>query len=166
MELEALSTPLVRIGVKHEFTYKENVGCMVRITKWTGRDQVPHVQIRPQIVSLDADCCMEVEVRNPFPDKKLFLQRNDKIACVSVFSSPIKHGMYSRHESPEALETSEKRWFRVSSVVLHRKGREHRPVAAGWWSQLVVEVSFTAFSSCRLLLLLFQLLLLLLLTSI
>ena len=122
IDVDPLSTTLVKIAIKDEFMYKENAGCMVRITKWTGRDSVPHIQIRTQTVTLDSNCCMEVEVRNPFPDKKLFLQRLDKIACVSVLSGPLKQRLYSRDESPESMETSEKRWFKVSSVVLHRKG--------------------------------------------
>ena len=100
---------------------------MVRVTKWTGRDSIPGIQIRPQIVTLDEESSMEIEIRNPFSDKPLFLQKQDKVACLSVLSGPAKPGLFNRDVSPESFETRDKRWFRVSSVVLHRKGTDdHR----------------------------------------
>jgi len=117
---------LVKISAKEEFRYRENEGCMVRVTKWTGRDSIPGIQIRPQIVTLDDESSMEIEIRNPFADKALFLQRQDKVACLSVLSGPAKPGFFNRDVSPESFETRDKRWFRVSSVVLHRKGTDHQ----------------------------------------
>ena len=128
IELESLATTLVKVGVKDEFAFPENVGAMVRLTKWTGRDSVPNIQIRPQIVTIDKDLCMEIEVRNPFKDKKLFLQKQDKIACLSVLSGPLNMSQFDREMSPQDFETDSKKWFRVAPMVLHRKGRESRPI--------------------------------------
>jgi len=122
IELESLATTLVKVGVKDEFAFPENVGAMVRLTKWTGRDSVPNIQIRPQIVTIDKDLCMEIEVRNPFKDKKLFLQKQDKIACLSVLSGPLNMSQFDREMSPQDFETDSKKWFRVAPMVLHRKG--------------------------------------------
>ena len=128
IELESLATTLVRVGIKDEFAFQENAGAMVRVTKWTGRDSVPNIQIRPQIVTIDSELCMEIEVRNPFKDKKLFLQRLDKIACLSVLSGPLQMHQFERDISPQDMESDAKKWFRVAPMVLHRKGRPHPSV--------------------------------------
>ena len=123
VEIESESTQMVDISIKGEFSFKENCGCMVRITKWTGRDAVRNIEIRPQIVTLEQSNTAQIEVENPCPGKNLFLQRNDKIACISILSAPTYPGLFHGLTSPvDTYRTATKKWFRVATVVLHRKG--------------------------------------------
>merc|ERR1719228_44226 len=123
VEIEGQSTMMVDISIKGEFNFKENVGCMVRITKWTGRDSVRNIEIRPQIVTLELTNTAQIEVENPFPNKNLFLQKNDKVACISILSAPTYPGLFRGLSScVDTYRTATKKWFRVASVVLHRKG--------------------------------------------
>ena len=111
------------IRAKGEFSFRDNSGCMVRITKWTGKDSMSRVQIRPQIVELGRESTIKIEVGNPQQDRTLELMKHDKIACLSVLSAPTYPGLFSNIDcSPERYETQGKRWFKVTTVVLHKKG--------------------------------------------
>lgn len=123
VEIDKLGTILVRIAAKGEFSFKDNAGAMVRVTKWTGRDSVPHIHIRPQVVMLDENSSCEIEVYNPLPSKRVTVAKYDKVACISVLSCPPSSEMYDAMDmSPEQMADAPRRWFKVSAVVLHRKG--------------------------------------------
>ena len=117
---------MVTVAAKGEFSFNENRGCMVRITKWTGRDNVGCIHIKPQIVTLDENLDLQIEVENPYPEKPIHLQKHDKIACLSILSSPIPSGMFTSvgTVSADRYESGSKRWFKVASVVLHKKGMQ------------------------------------------
>jgi hypothetical protein len=116
-------TGAVSIRAKGEFSFKDNSGCMVRITKWTGKDAMSSVQIRPQIVELDNKSTLKVEVTNPHEERGLELMKYDKIACLSILSAPTHPGLFRSLDcSPDRYETDARRWFKVTTVVLHKKG--------------------------------------------
>jgi hypothetical protein len=125
-EIDKLGTVLVRIAAKGEFSFRDNAGAMVRVTKWTGRDAVPHIHVRPQVVMLDENSSCEIEIHNPLPHKRVSVAKHDKVACISVLSCPPSSEMYDAMDdvsaSPESLADAPRRWFKVSAVVLHRKG--------------------------------------------
>ena len=102
---------------------------MVRITKWTGRDYVGCIHIKPQIVTLDENLDLQIEVENPYPEKTIYIQKYDKLACFSILSSPIPSGMFTSvgTVSADRYESDSKRWFKVTSVVLHKKGMQFLP---------------------------------------
>jgi len=120
-----MSSVTTHIKAKGEFSFKDNSGCMVRITKWTGKDSVPGVHIRPQIVSLDTKSHVKIEVENPGGEdtRTLHLLKHDKIACLSILSAPTPGGFFNKLNcSPDRYETAARRWFKVTTVVLHKKG--------------------------------------------
>jgi len=120
-------TKEVAIRAKGEFSFKDNPGCMVRITKWTGKDSMSSVQIRPQIVQLDDRTSVMVEVSNPHSERNLELLKHDKIACLSVLSAPAHPSLFRGLRcSPDRYQTDEQRWFKVTTVVLHKKGNLDR----------------------------------------
>lgn len=107
--------------VKYSFNLPSFIYC--RITKWTGKDNVNFMVIKPQIVQLVESSCVRVEVSNPYPDKFLNILRHDKIACMSILSATPPSSLFSRLNcSPERYQSADKRWFKVTTVVLHRKG--------------------------------------------
>ena len=113
----------VAIRAKGEFSFKDNPGCMVRITKWTGKDSMTSVQIRPQIVQLDDRTSVMIEVANPHSERNLELLKHDKIACLSVLSAPAHPSLFRGLRcSPDRYQTDDQRWFKVTTVVLHKKG--------------------------------------------
>ena len=61
---------MVTVAPRGQFSFKENKGSMVRITKWTGRDYIGCIHIRPQIVTIDENMDLQIEVENPYPEKK------------------------------------------------------------------------------------------------
>merc|ERR1712013_857160 len=71
---------------------------------------------------------MQIEVENPYPEKKLYLRKYDNISCLSILTSPIPSALFSSINSSTAdkYEDGNKRWFKVTSVVLHKKGRLDR----------------------------------------
>ena len=117
----------VRIGIKAEFVYDENIGCQVRMTKWTGKDMhdnanVRDLVVRPQIVTIDEDNCLEIEVHNPSNDKRLYLKKYDKIACLQILSVPIERRSFAHEKHIERTVDGNKKWFRVTNVVMQRRG--------------------------------------------
>ena len=124
--VEKSSTMMVTVAQRAQFSFRENKGCMVRITKWTGRDFIGCIHIKPQIVNLDENIELQIEVENPYPEKNIYLKKHDNIACLSILTSPIpSHVFSSVHSSyPEDYEHDKKRWFKVTSVVLHKKGMQ------------------------------------------
>ena len=126
MTIEKCSTMMVTVAAKGEFSFLENRGSMVRITKWTGRENVGCIHIKPQIVTLDENLDIQIEVENPYPEKNLYLRRHDKIACLSILSSPVPSVMFSSVGTASAgrYQSDSKRWFKVTSVLLHKKGMQ------------------------------------------
>ena len=123
VEIEPMSGIMVNIKAKGEFSFKDNPGCFVRITKWTGKDNVNFMVIKPQIVKLVDSSCVKIEVGNPYPDKFLNIYKHDKIACMSILAATPPAALFrDLNCSPERYQSSEKRWFKVTTVVLHRKG--------------------------------------------
>ena len=123
VEIEPMSSVMVNIKAKGEFSFKDNPGCFVRVTKWTGKDNVNFMVIKPQIVKLLDSSCVKVEVGNPYPDKFLNIYKHDKIACMSILAATPPAALFrDLNCSPERYQSSEKRWFKVTTVVLHRKG--------------------------------------------
>ena len=117
----------VRIGIKAEFVYDENIGCQVRMTKWTGKDMydnanVRDLVVRPQIVTIDEDNCLEIEVHNPSKDKKLYLKKYDKVACLQILSVPFERRSFAHEKHIERAVDGNKKWFRVTNVVMQRRG--------------------------------------------
>lgn len=114
-------TKSVAIRAKGEFSFKDNSRCMVRITKWTGKDAMSSVQIRPQIV--ESRSSVYIDVTNPHSERGLELMQDDKIACLSILSAPTHPGLFrDLNCSPDRYETEERRWFKATTVVLHKKG--------------------------------------------
>ena len=110
---------------KGEFSFKDNAGCMVRITKWTGKDSTTSVHIRPQIILLDDRTSVVIEVANPHSERNLELVKHDKIACLSVLSAPAHPSTFRGLRcSPDRYQTEDHRWFKVTTVVLHKKGKQ------------------------------------------
>lgn len=112
----------MRIAPKGEFSFPENQNSMVRVTKWTGRDSIANVRIKPQVVVLGETPNLEIEVEGEGD-----LQRHDKIACLSILSTSIPPGLFtssssSRLEWTDKTNDSDRKWFRVTTVVLHKKG--------------------------------------------
>ena len=118
-----MSSMMVPIKAKGEFSFKDNPGCMVKITKWTGKDSVNSIHVRPQIVCLSDSSSVSIEVGNSYQDRAISLHKHDKIACLSILSAPTPARMFSSLScSPDRLQTGERRWFKVTTVVLHKKG--------------------------------------------
>eukprot|EP00090_Calanus_glacialis_P038278 TRINITY_DN6686_c0_g1_i1.p1 TRINITY_DN6686_c0_g1~~TRINITY_DN6686_c0_g1_i1.p1 ORF type:complete len:448 (+),score=136.48 TRINITY_DN6686_c0_g1_i1:29-1345(+) len=123
VQVERMSTMIVTIKAKGEFSFKDNPGCMVKITKWTGKDFVSNIHVRPQIVSLTDSSYVSIEVGNTYQDKTISLHKYDKIACLSILSAPMPSRLFSSSScSPDRFQTGERRWFKVTTVVLHKKG--------------------------------------------
>ena len=123
VQVERMSTMIVTIKAKGEFSFKDNPGCMVKITKWTGKDSVSNIHVRPQIVSLTDSSYVSIEVGNTYQDKTISLHKYDKIACLSILSAPMPSRLFSSSScSPDRFQTGERRWFKVTTVVLHKKG--------------------------------------------
>ena len=112
----------VYIRAKGEFSFKDNSGSMVRITKWTGKDSMSRAFIKPQIVELGSST-VRIEVSNHQKDGVIKLLKHDKIACLSVLSAPIEPGLFRNMDySPDRYYRQDKRWFKFTTVVLHKKG--------------------------------------------
>lgn len=124
VEVEPMSSVMANIKAKGEFSFKDNLGCYVRITKWTGKDSVDFLTIRPQVVKIEGSL-VRVEMSNTYSDKFLNIFKHDKVACMSILSYPPPSVMFSRLDcSPERYQSKDKRWFKVTTVVLHKKGDE------------------------------------------
>ena len=124
VEVEPMSSVMVNIKAKGEFSFKDNLGCYVRITKWTGKDSVDFLTIKPQVIKIESSQA-RVEMSNTYSDKFLNIYKHDKVACMSILSSPPPSSMLSRMDcSPERYQSQDKRWFKVTTVVLHKKGEQ------------------------------------------
>ena len=123
MTLEKASKSLVTLKLREQFSFTSNCGSQVKISKWSGRDCVNSVSVASQIVVLKEAHEVEVEIENPYYDRTLRLRRHDKIACMSVLSTPVPRQVSSL--APDRYKTDSERWFRVTNAVLHRKGRTH-----------------------------------------
>ena len=123
---------LVRVAPKGEFSFPENENSMVRVTKWTGRDSIANVRIKPQVVTLGSTPNLEIEVEGEGD-----LHRFDKIACLSILSTSIPPGLFTsaashRLDWTDRTEDSDRRWFRVTTVVLHKKGEQEGIFLSFW----------------------------------
>ena len=119
-----MSTVLVNNKAKGEFSFKDNLGCYVRITKWTGKDSVDFLTLKPQVIKIESSL-VRVEMSNTYSDKFLNIYKHDKVACMSILSSLPPSAMLSRMNcSPERYQSQDKRWFKLTTVVLHKKGED------------------------------------------
>jgi len=112
----------LRVAPKGEFSFPENQNCLVRVTKWTGRDSISNVKIKPQLVTLGDTPDLEIEVEGEGQ-----LQRYDKVACLSILAAQIPSGLFTsaaarRLDWTDRSDNMDRRWFRVTTVVLHKKG--------------------------------------------
>ena len=121
--LEKASKSLVTLKLREQFSFTSNCGSQVKISKWSGRDCVNSVSVASQIVVLKEAHEVEVEIENPYYDRTLRLRKHEKIACMSVLSTPVPRQVSSL--APDRYKTDSERWFRVTNAVLHRKGRTH-----------------------------------------
>lgn len=121
LTLEEDSKRSIQVVQKDQYYFPDNAGFMVKITKWTGQDHVQGIHISEQIVSLDEKRDIDVVVENPYDNKQLKLEKMDKVACLSIFSTPIPR--FSNSLSPQRYETHNERWFKVTTALLHKKGR-------------------------------------------
>ena len=121
VSVEKSSSRLVILSLKDQFSFPGNSGCKVKIAKWSGKDSVSSVVVSPQILALKEGHELEVEIENPYRDKTLQLRKHDKIACLSILSTPV--GGQVSPSAPHRYKTDSERWFRVTNAVLHRKGR-------------------------------------------
>ena len=121
VSLERSSRRRVVVRLKEEFSFPSNSGCRVKISKWSGRDCVNSVVVNTQILDLKDGHEVEVEIENPDQDRTLKLRKNDKIACLSILTSPVEGNVSP--SSPDRHRSDTERWFRVTNAVLHRKGK-------------------------------------------
>jgi len=121
IKVDKNSEETVSVFVRDQFTFPSNVGCKVKISKWTGRDAVDNLMVKPQVIALKEENKMEMKIENPYYDRTLKLQKYDKIGCLSILSTPVPRD--ARNLSPERFQTSDNRWFRMTHAVLHRKGQ-------------------------------------------
>lgn len=99
LTLEEDSKRSIQVVQKDQYYFPDNAGFMVKITKWTGQDHVQGIHISEQIVSLDEKRDIDVVVENPYDNKQLKLEKMDKVACLSIFSTPIPR--FSNSLSPQ-----------------------------------------------------------------
>jgi len=124
LKMERNSVREVACGVRDQFCFPSNTDCRVKICKWTGRDSVTQVNMKPQFVTLEDENKLSLTLENPFYDRELRLRKHEKVGCLSILSSPLPRSV--RCVTPDRFQTSTDRWFRVTRAVLHRKGQLDR----------------------------------------
>ena len=120
VKLEKNTEKTVSVVVRDQFCFPSNSKCRVKITKWTGRDCINALLVKPQVISLNEENKMEMTIENPYYHRSLKLEKYDKIGCLSILSIPVPRGM--RSVSPDKYDTETERWYRMTCAVLHRKG--------------------------------------------
>ena len=119
-KVEKNSEEKVVVTLMEQFNFPSNKGAKVRISKWTGKDCLSSLVVKPQVIELQEENQMELTVENPYYDRGIKLLKHDKIGCLSILSTPVPRSM--RSNSPDRFQTSEARWVKVTHAVLHRKG--------------------------------------------
>ena len=119
-KVEKNSEEKVLVTLREQFNFPSNKGAKVRISKWTGKDCLSSLVVKPQVIELQEENQMELTVENPYYDRGIKLLKHDKIGCLSILSTPVPRSM--RSNSPDRFQTSEARWVKVTHAVLHRKG--------------------------------------------
>ena len=99
LTLARSTTSKVVVTPKDQFWFSSNAGLSVKMTKWTGRDYIGGVHISPQIVKLTDSRNILIDVENPYDEKVLKLEKNDKLACLSVMTTTIPR--FSQSLSPD-----------------------------------------------------------------
>ena len=99
LTLARSTTSKVEVVPKDQFWFSSNAGLSVKMTKWTGRDYIGGVHISPQIVKLTDSRNILIDVENPYDEKVLKLEKNDKLACLSVMTTTIPR--FSQSLSPD-----------------------------------------------------------------
>ena len=110
----------VTVMMKDQYFFRSNSEFMVKMTKWTGQDHVAGIHVSPQNVTLNDKREIDVTIENPYDDRVIKLERNDKVACLSILSCPVPR--FSNSQSPDRYETDNERWFKVTTALLHKKG--------------------------------------------
>ena len=124
--LEENSKMKVTVVQKEQYFFRSNAEFMVKITKWTGQDHVSGVHVTPQTVTLTDKRDIEVTVENPYDDRVLKLEHNDKVACLSILSCPVPR--FSNSLAPDRYQTSTEKWFKMTTALLHKKGSVARDI--------------------------------------
>lgn len=119
--LEENSKMKVTVVQKEQYFFRSNAEFMVKITKWTGQDHVSGVHVTPQTVTLTDKRDIDVCVENPYDDRVLKLEHNDKVACLSILSCPVPR--FSNSLAPDRYQTSTEKWFKMTTALLHKKGQ-------------------------------------------
>ena len=89
LKMERNSVREVACGVRDQFCFPSNTDCRVKICKWTGRDSVTQVNMKPQFVTLEDENKLSLPLENPFYDRELRLKKHDKVGCLSILASPL-----------------------------------------------------------------------------
>ena len=89
LKMERNSVKEVACVVRDQFCFPSNTDCRVKISKWTGRDSVTSVEMKPQVVTLEDENKLSLSLENPFYDRDLRLRKHDKVGCLSILSSPL-----------------------------------------------------------------------------
>ena len=87
--LERNTTRKVSVITKDQFWFPSNSGLSAKMTKWTGQDYIGGVHVSPQMVQLTDNREIVIDVENPYDEKVLRLEKSDKLACLSILSTPI-----------------------------------------------------------------------------
>ena len=119
-KVEKNSEEKVIVTLREQFNFASNKGAKVRISKWTGKDCLSSLVVKPQVIVLEDENQMELTVENPYYDRGIKLLKHDKIGCLSILSSPVPRTM--RSVTPDRFQTVDERWVKVTHAVLHRKG--------------------------------------------
>jgi len=123
-KVEKNSEEKVIVTLREQFNFASNKGAKVRISKWTGKDCLSSLVVKPQVIVLEDENQMELTVENPYYDRGIKLLKHDKIGCLSILSSPVPRTM--RSVTPDRFQTVDERWVKVTHAVLHRKGQLDR----------------------------------------
>ena len=89
VKLDKNTEQSVSVILRDKFWFESNKDCRVKITKWTGRDCISSLVIKPQVITLAEENKMDINIENPYYDKQIKLLQYDKIGCLSILSSPV-----------------------------------------------------------------------------
>ena len=89
VKLDKNTEQSVSVILRDKFWFESNKDCRVKITKWTGRDCISSLVIKPQVITLAEENKMDINIETPYYDKQIKLLQYDKIGCLSILSSPV-----------------------------------------------------------------------------
>ena len=89
IRIEKNSELSAKVMLRDQFCFPSNNESRVKITKWTGKDAISSLVVKPQVVTLVDENDMTVRVENPFYDRPIKLRKGDKVGCLSILASPV-----------------------------------------------------------------------------